>query len=1816
MGRKQSKNLNFFSLVLFVFIFVNTMSSFAGPNRTTYQAKIIKPNGQPLESSSVNFKFTVLNSDADCILYSETYSAVNMSSTGGLISFSLGSGIKSYPTSATTFENVFSNISGALACQSGPLTFTPGSSDTRKVVMQFHDGNGWQTLPPMTINAVPYAMYANDSEKLGGVSATAYVRYSTIPTCTASEAIQYTGSAFTCIPVGGSGSASVTSGSVITALGYTPADGASVTALTSNVTSVSSTVYSVSSTVSSLSASTTALLSSVSSLTTSMTTLSGSLTSLSNSVAASFAAITGVTSSSIATALGYTPANSATVTTLSSNISTVSSTVNSVSGSLTSLSNSVAASFAAITGVTSSSIATALGYTPANSATVTTLSSNISTVSSTVNSVSSTVTTLSGSLTSLTNSVAASFAAITGVTSSSIATALGYTPANSATVTSLSNSVAASFAAITGVTSSTIATALGYTPANSATVTTLNSNISTVSSTVNSVSSTVASLSNAVASLTATVSGLPVSQWTTSGSTVNYSGNVGIGTTNPNYKLTVSGNANVNGAVVLGNTPPVAGTFDFGPLVGANATYKAAVLLQDTITDFSNDYTAGQISSVKLNAPTNTSSLAVGSIRYTQNVASSPANYGAGIYGSYEILENNGSGTVGALTGVSPLVMQNSPGVVTTAYGINSRVYNYQGTINSSFGGVFASGNLGGTIANNYGIMIDTVGGNVGTNYGLFITDQSAMTASQTYNMYSAGFNSKNIFMGTIGLGVSQPTAKLQMAAGSASIAPMKFTSGTLLTSPQSGSIEYDGNNLYYTDGTNTRRTVANTTTSAVTSSSIATALGYTPANSATVAAITSSQWSTSSTTINYLAGNIGIGTTNPSYLLEVSGSAKVNKLYASDGAFNSPSITFANSPTTGFYNAGGYIGFSIGGALKGTWSSSSLAFNAGGAGPQIYFTGGDAANPSYAFNSDPDTGMFNPNSSGGSNELGFSTSGVERMRIASTGAVGIGTSSPAGVLDIAWGGASGLTGGADISASTRTNNTNKWFRYAQVAYANSVAPFLAIMTGATSTENGVYIGGGSALQPNATAIRMYTGTSQSTNGAALERMTILPSGNVGVGTITPTAKFQVTGQSSSTAALKITSGTLLTSPQPGSIENDGSNLYFTDNNSARYMLAGTAVPGYYDSINTIANASGNIALYPSLGAGTVTVSSTLASSSPSTGALVVKGGMGVAGDIYTSGAAQFQSGVASAANVTNYNLRLSSNNTGSAAYYGVGTGMTFDSFTNNNGSKPIGQMASYLISGGSGGAATDESGGLKFLTKRASSATLQTAMVIDDLGNVGIGTTVPIAALEVSGAITANAGAVAGALNLKAGTFQDHTYMQFFARSAASSTRSGYFGYPAPATLQMNIMNELPGGLALGASGSVRAFIHPNGNVGIGTISPLAILHAEAAAAIVAVRTTTDANSAIAMKNNVTNNGWNLYNLGSTDPTPNGFLIEQNTSGTSARRFTINQSGSVGIGTSAPTSTLSVLSTNNINTGSNLANGIGALRIQDGTSIGLLFDSNQIEQMEPANSLYLNYNSSASTIVNYGGGNVGIGLLTPSTRLDISASGSTMITTGGGAVFRISNPSSANSDYFQIGWLSEDNWGIMSADSATHKNLVVVPFGGNFGVGVTSPTYKLDVAGDIRITGTPYRASGDIAWTVPSDARLKDVISKYNRGLREIANIDTIVYKYKKDNPKQADSTKEYTGVLAQQVQTQIPEAVNVDKDGYLSLNTTPIFWAMINAIKEVYTEVLGVKAENTQLKAQAEVQSRKIQSLEEENAAVKARLERIEKALENQNK
>jgi hypothetical protein len=87
-------------------------------------------------------------------------------------------------------------------------------------------------------------------------------------------------------------------------------------------------------------------------------------------------------------------------------------------------------------------------------------------------------------------------------------------------------------------------------------------------------------------------------------------------------------------------------------------------------------------------------------------------------------------------------------------------------------------------------------------------------------------------------------------------------------------------------------------------------------------------------------------------------------------------------------------------------------------------------------------------------------------------------------------------------------------------------------------------------------------------------------------------------------------------------------------------------------------------------------------------------------------------------------------------------------------------------------------------------------------------------------------------------------------------------------------------------------------------------------------------------------------------------------------------------------------------------------------------------------------------------------------------------------------------------------------------------------------------------------------------------VQSEYRTGLDSVCKIRPVRYKYKASNPDGISAEKEYLGVIAQEVQVALPEAIITRDDGYLTVDIDKINWAAINAIKEL-------KAENDALRA-----------------------------------
>ena len=141
----------------------------------------------------------------------------------------------------------------------------------------------------------------------------------------------------------------------------------------------------------------------------------------------------------------------------------------------------------------------------------------------------------------------------------------------------------------------------------------------------------------------------------------------------------------------------------------------------------------------------------------------------------------------------------------------------------------------------------------------------------------------------------------------------------------------------------------------------------------------------------------------------------------------------------------------------------------------------------------------------------------------------------------------------------------------------------------------------------------------------------------------------------------------------------------------------------------------------------------------------------------------------------------------------------------------------------------------------------------------------------------------------------------------------------------------------------------------------------------------------------------------------------------------------------------------------------------------------------------------------------------------------------------------------------------------------------------------------------------------ITSDRRLKNVGEAYTAGLAELNKLDFYHYTFKKDETKTPQ-----VGVMAQDLQKVFPDAVKKGDDGFLRIRWDDMFYAVINAVKELDAKVKAMVEDITTIKATlkpvaedvttlkdtVKVQQQAIEELQKQNAALEARLAKLEKS------
>lgn len=208
---------------------------------------------------------------------------------------------------------------------------------------------------------------------------------------------------------------------------------------------------------------------------------------------------------------------------------------------------------------------------------------------------------------------------------------------------------------------------------------------------------------------------------------------------------------------------------------------------------------------------------------------------------------------------------------------------------------------------------------------------------------------------------------------------------------------------------------------------------------------------------------------------------------------------------------------------------------------------------------------------------------------------------------------------------------------------------------------------------------------------------------------------------------------------------------------------------------------------------------------------------------------------------------------------------------------------------------------------------------------------------------------------------------------------------------------------------------------------------------------------------------------------------------------------------------------------------------------------------------------------------------------------------TNGSYIFRANSTSGYTATFelndvgLQIGHNSASRDVVFNTASTERMRLTAT---GRLGIGTPTP------GGQLELSLNEGRKPTSNTWTIPSDARLKNVDGIYQKGLAEILQLKPIRYHYKNTDKKSFESKvleKEAYGFLAQEVQQIFPEAVGTDADGYLNFDLHPILVAYTNAFKELNLKNQAVENNNRELELKLKSQEQIINNLIE-------RLEKLE--------
>jgi hypothetical protein len=801
-------------------------------------------------------------------------------------------------------------------------------------------------------------------------------------------------------------------------------------------------------------------------------------------------------------------------------------------------------------------------------------------------------------------------------------------------------------------------------------------------------------------------------------------------------------------------------------------------------------------------------------------------------------------------------------------------------------------------------------------------------------------------------------------------------------------------------------------------------------------------------------SGNVGIGTTTPANKLDVygdmmlgTGAASAVLKFLDGNSWNNyrsitdtgTSLSFSNSENGGSFsfsmNAVGTDHFDI---ISGATTLFKVRDDTGNVGigtstpaSKLVIVGG-TDNISGAF-------VFDPGVSGQNRTLKFSgiTAGISMDTITTSnpsasgilsinptgGNVGIGTTNPTATLHVSK--TYQEPTGSGIASSTVAVFSNN-----NAANASSSISILSRSSAISGINFGTQLGERSGWIEYGIAAGFYQGMKFGVLGS--ERMVIDGNGLVGIGSTTPSVGLEVSGKvrlwdpaSVSTGVLSASIGQTNATAANGSIA-----LGVLGQGAVRMVVQGDGNVGIgTTSPNQKLEVLGNIGLSPSsfIGSGfgfgcwTCAASTTLKLYDSVTGDTTLQNGFPT-GDIVLLPGTSGNVGIGTSVPASPLHVAVDQ---GRTSYTGTGsTTILANGVSANNGVSSLGLGVAGNVPIGIIGLDKTALGSKMFFGTSNSygSGITNTAMLIDQAGNVGIGTTSPQTALHIGSAnamlrLNTN-GTSAGLYGLNdstGGNVFSLTRQTVGGGSSAGAllSASSWIGFaanqttgPDPATAHVVINTSGSVGIGTTTPGT--------GGVGVGTGKHLTITGASTPARL-HLNTDAGAGSRYGTTFSSDNNGdLDVVSFGN---------MNFRTNSANSQNLYLNSAGNVGIGTTTPISKLSLSdSSNNGITFTNTAQSAN-------NKIFSIFSMGSTLRLAPMNDAG---SATADGLQIDRSGNVGIGTSTQASKLVI-------------------NSTNASESLLQIA-------------TTTKQNILVVNSAGNVGIGTTTPSANLAVAGNIFV--------------------------------------------------------------------------------------------------------------------------------------------------------